>query len=114
MSAITRMEAQEWANRLQVTRRARHKGKTVTSDDEDVPLLGAETVCAAVHLMSQLYHVAMKETPPIVMINPSAGAVERLGKALAAGRHGEQDQLMANVAAYSGLRWGEIAALTIG
>ena len=44
---------------------------------------------------------------------PSAGDVERLGKALAAGRHGERDQLMANVAAYSGLRWGEIAALTM-
>jgi integrase len=44
---------------------------------------------------------------------PSAGDVERLGKALAAGRHGERDQLMANVAAYSGLRWGEIAALTV-
>ena len=44
---------------------------------------------------------------------PSADDVERLGKALAAGRHGEQDELMANVAAYSGLRWGEIAALTV-
>jgi hypothetical protein len=43
---------------------------------------------------------------------PSADDVERLGKALAAGRHGERDQLMANVAAYTGLRWGEIAALT--
>ena len=43
MSAITRMEAQEWVNRLQATRRARHKGKTVTGDDEDVPLIGAET-----------------------------------------------------------------------
>jgi integrase len=39
--------------------------------------------------------------------------VERLGKALAAGCHGERDQLMANTAAYSGLRWGEIAALTV-
>ena len=38
---------------------------------------------------------------------PSADDVERLGKALAAGRPGERDQLMANVAAYSGLRWGE-------
>ena len=73
MAAITRMEAQEWANRLQATRRARHKGKTVTSGDQDVPRLGAETVCAAVHLMSQLYDVAMKETPPIVMVNPFAG-----------------------------------------
>jgi integrase len=44
---------------------------------------------------------------------PSAHDVERLGKALAAGRHGERDQLMANTAAYSGLRWGEIAALTV-
>jgi integrase len=38
-----------------------------------VPLLGAETVCAAVHLMSQLYDMARKETPPIVMVNPFAG-----------------------------------------
>ncbi len=44
---------------------------------------------------------------------PSADDVERLGKALAAGRHGERDQLMANTAAYSGMRWGEIAALTV-
>ena len=44
---------------------------------------------------------------------PSADDVERLGKAPAAGRHREQDELMANVAAYSGLRWGEIAALTV-
>lgn len=70
MSAITRMEAQEWANRLQVTPRARHKGRAVTDDDQGVPAIGAETVCAAVHLMSQLYGMAMKETPPIVMVNP--------------------------------------------
>jgi len=44
---------------------------------------------------------------------PSADDVERLGKALAAGWHGERDQLMANTAAYSGLRWGEIVALTV-
>ena len=44
---------------------------------------------------------------------PSAGEVERLAKALAAGWHGERDQLMANVAAYSGPRWGEITALTV-
>lgn len=73
MSAITRMEAQEWVNRLQVTRRARHKGRDVTDDDRDVPAISAETVCAAVHLMSQIYSMAMKETPPIVMVNPFAG-----------------------------------------
>ena len=73
MSAITRMEAQEWVNQLQVTRRARHKGRAVTDDSQDVPAIGAETVCAAVHLMSQLYGMAMKETPPIVTVNPFAG-----------------------------------------
>ena len=36
-----------------------------------------------------------------------------LGHALAAGRHGDRDELMANTAAYSGLRWGELTALTI-
>jgi integrase len=38
-----------------------------------VPAIGAETVCAAVHLMSQLYDRAMKETPPLVLANPFAG-----------------------------------------
>jgi len=73
MSAITRMEAQEWVNHLEVTRRARHKGKAVTDESEDVPAIGAETVGAAVHLMSQLFGMAMKETPPIVMANPFVG-----------------------------------------
>jgi integrase len=44
---------------------------------------------------------------------PSDDDVARLGKALAAVRHGERDELMANTAAYSGLRWGQLAALTI-
>ena len=55
MSAITRMEAQEWVNRLQLTRRARHKGRAVTDDEQGVPVIGTDTVCAVVHLMSQLY-----------------------------------------------------------
>ena len=33
--------------------------------------------------------------------------------ASAGGRHGERDELMANTAAYSGLQWGELTALTI-
>ncbi|MBO0815926.1 MAG: tyrosine-type recombinase/integrase, partial [Actinobacteria bacterium] len=45
---------------------------------------------------------------------PSAADVAGLGRALAAGRHGGRDELMAHTAAYSGLRWGELAALTIG
>ena len=44
---------------------------------------------------------------------PAGGDIGKLGRALAAGRHGERDELMANVAAYSGLRWGELTALTI-
>ena len=44
---------------------------------------------------------------------PSSGDVSGLGKALAARPNGERDELMANLAAYSGLRWGEMAALTI-
>jgi integrase len=43
---------------------------------------------------------------------PSDGDIARLGQALAAGRHGDRDELMANLAAYSGLRWGELTALT--
>jgi integrase len=44
---------------------------------------------------------------------PSDDDIARLGQALAAGRRGERDELMANAAAYSGLRWGELTALTI-
>ena len=44
---------------------------------------------------------------------PSGDDVARLGRALGAGRHGGRDELMANTAAYSGLRWGELTALTI-
>jgi integrase len=45
---------------------------------------------------------------------PADGDIGKLGRALAAGLHGERDELMANVAAYSGLRWGELTALTTG
>jgi integrase len=44
---------------------------------------------------------------------PSEDNLARLGQALRDGALGERDELMANVAAYSGLRWGELAALTI-
>jgi integrase len=45
---------------------------------------------------------------------PADGDVDRLGKALGRGRRGHLHELMANTAAYSGLRWGELTALTIG
>jgi integrase len=44
---------------------------------------------------------------------PSDDDIARLGRALAAGRHGERDELMASTAAYSGLRWGELTAIII-
>jgi integrase len=45
---------------------------------------------------------------------PSATDVSSLGRALAAGRRANLHELMACTAAYTGLRWGELAALTIG
>jgi integrase len=44
---------------------------------------------------------------------PSEDDVAKLGQALRVGSLGERDELMANVAAYGGLRWGEIVALTV-
>jgi integrase len=44
---------------------------------------------------------------------PSHDDVARLGRALGAGMRGSRDELMAHTAAYSGLRWGELAALSI-
>jgi integrase len=43
---------------------------------------------------------------------PSDGDISKLGRALAAGGHGDLYELMAQTAAYSGLRWGELIALT--
>ena len=45
---------------------------------------------------------------------PAAADIGKLGQALAAGPRGELDELMANVAAYAGLRQGELFALTAG
>ena len=44
---------------------------------------------------------------------PADDDIGKLGRALADGRHGDRDELMASTAAYSGLRWGELTALTI-
>jgi hypothetical protein len=44
---------------------------------------------------------------------PSGGDVGCLGRALAARPQGERDEMMANLAACSGLRWGELTALAI-
>jgi len=44
---------------------------------------------------------------------PDGADVARLGQALAGGRYGDLGELMANTAAYTGLRQGELFALTI-
>ena len=44
---------------------------------------------------------------------PSGGDVAKLGHFLAVGTYGHRGELMANTAAYSGLRWGELIALTV-
>lgn len=67
MEAITRLEAQEWANVLRLKRRARHRGKEA---DADAPTIAAATVHAVVHVMSGLFDAALKERPPIVVSNP--------------------------------------------
>jgi len=72
MAAVARLEAQEWVNRLAATRRARHQGKPVDDEDEDVPLLSAATIADIVHVMSSLYRLAMREHPPLVIVNPFA------------------------------------------
>jgi integrase len=68
MSAPSRMEAQEWVNRMRVTRKARHAGRAVAPGAQDVPLIKPETIRAAVHLMSSLYEAAITEG--IVYANP--------------------------------------------
>ena len=45
---------------------------------------------------------------------PAGADVARLGQALARGRYGDLSELMANTAAYTGLRQGELFALTAG
>jgi integrase len=71
MGAVARLEAQEWVNRLASTRRARHQGKWVDGD-QDVPMLSPATIADVVHVMSSLYRLAMREHPPLVIVNPFA------------------------------------------
>lgn len=71
MAAVTRLEAQAWVDRLRDTRRARHQGRAVQPGD-GAPILATATVTAAVHLMSGLYRLAMREHPPLVTANPFA------------------------------------------
>jgi len=71
MDAITRMEAQEWANAVRKKKRARHKGVDADRHD-DVPTLAADTVHQIVNVMSALCEAAVNERPPIILSNPFA------------------------------------------
>lgn len=42
-----------------------------------MPAIGAETICASVHLMSQLFGTAMRETPPIGQRSFTCGFLSR-------------------------------------
>ena len=39
-----------------------------------------------------------------LFVDPADTDIDKLGQALAEGRHGDRDELMANAAAYTGLR----------
>jgi len=127
MDAITAMEAQEWANRLRKTKRARHLGRPV-EDGDDSPYLAAATVREIVDLMSSLYLGAMKGRPPIVLANPFADLdLPRKSKSppdfldhdeaaaiIAALRHLRPDEpwhLYVEMGTWMGLRLGELAGL---
>jgi integrase len=126
MAAVTRLEAQSWVDRLKATRRARHHGRPVGDDDQDVPVLGAATIAAAVHVMSGLYRLAMREHPPLVTVNPFADlelpeiephavdfyeAAEAQALYEAAGEIGQQWRTFTELGMDVGLRLQEILGL---
>ena len=71
MASVTRMEAQAWVSELRETPVARWRGHAV-SDGDEAPVVSAETLLAAIHVMISLYRAAMKEHPPVVLTNPFA------------------------------------------
>jgi len=127
MAAVTRMEAQSWVDRLRSTRRARHQGRPVGGGDQGVPLLSAATIHDIVHLMGQMYTAAMREHPPIVVVNPFADlelprieprSVEFLERDEAAALYaaveaiaGHAMRTFTELGTQVGLRFGELAGL---
>jgi integrase len=122
MAAVTRLEAQSWVDQLTKTRRARHQGKPA-GDGQDVPVLSAATITAAVHVMSGLYRLAMREHPPLVMTNPFADlelpkiephALDFYEQDEAAALYEAADgqwRTLVELGMQAGLRFGEMAGL---
>jgi integrase len=113
MAAVARLEAQAWVDGLKATRRARHKGRPVAADDEDVPVIGAATIHDIVHVMTTLYKAAMREHPPLVAVNPFADLelpkIEPRGIQFL--EHAEAEALYAAVERLSGPRWRTLTEL---
>lgn len=113
MDSITRLEAQTWVRDLEAKPRARHKGKDADGQ-ANVPTIGAETIHTAVHLMSGLYTAAMRQTPPIVVVNPFDG-LELPEIARGPVRYYEHDEAAAlfdAIEKLSGFKWRVMAELT--
>jgi site-specific recombinase XerD len=127
MAAVTRLEAQAWVDKLKTTRRARHQGRPVSDDAEGVPVIGAATIADAVHIMTTLYRLAMREHPPLVTVNPFADLelpkieprpVEFLEHHEAAALYDAVEALagpgmrtLVELGTQAGLRFGEMAGL---
>lgn len=127
MQAVTRMEAQAWVRELEVTPRLRVGGVRIM-DEDDSPYLAPGTIAGIVVIMTSLFNAATAESPPVVMTNPflrlslpsiPPGRVVYFTAAeheaiLAAMRLLDMPlrwQVMADLGAYVGLRYGEMAGL---
>lgn len=126
LEAVTRMEAQAWVRELEVTARARWGGRRIL-DEDDAPYLAPGTIQGIVGVMTSLFQAAVGETPPVVPANPFYKLKlptippsrivyftrEQHAAVLAAMRrlHPFRWEVMTDLAAHVGLRYGEIAGL---
>lgn len=126
MNGITRMEAQGWVRELEVTPRLRDTGRRAILDEDESPYLAPKTVRNVVAVMTSLFRTAVEETPPVVLTNPFSGLdlptavpgrivfytrAEHAAILEALRPAGERWEVLADLAGYVGLRYGELAGL---
>ncbi|MFC3984952.1 tyrosine-type recombinase/integrase [Streptosporangium jomthongense] len=115
MQAIARVDAQAWVGDLQETRRARHKGRPAAAfeDPDEIPTLSAATIHDVVHLMTSMYKAAMKEHPPLVLVNPflDLELPKRSASAIEFYEHAEAEALYQALERLSGARWRTLVEL---